>query len=404
MTRIQMNPLHFRNLENICLTALAKDPRDRYRTAGALAHDLTRWLNGEEFAVPAPRPRTPARPARKWKRWAVAGAVAAAGLLLLLRTPEGRPPAAVDSAALRPGATVEFYGGIHFNALGLRAVDARRGFDLPSDPVWKDGPEYYISLRWSGYLRVPRSREYLFTLNSAEGARLRIAGREVASSWTQGGQASGRARLEKGDHEIVFESFHAGAERGLEATWDPDGAPVALGPASLLHDPAELKPFGPARGNGPAEVPDAQEAETLAVLESGGIPPVVKAYAPFGPFWQGRWSGPSHLWWGMGVQSGHTLRIRFASKHAGRRTLVLAMTRAMDHGVFRVAVNGRTIAERLDLYDPNLVTGEVEFPEVELQAGPNELSFTAVGANPAAREWAPGGGLPKLGLDYVLVR
>jgi hypothetical protein len=45
------NPTLDKTIENICLKALAKHPRDRYATAEALAGDLTRWLKGEEVQV-----------------------------------------------------------------------------------------------------------------------------------------------------------------------------------------------------------------------------------------------------------------------------------------------------------------------------------------------------------------
>jgi hypothetical protein len=61
-------------------------------------------------------------------------------------------------------------------------------------------------------------------------------------------------------------------------------------------------------------------------------------------------------------------------------------------------------AEALDLYSPDLRTEETELRDVELKEGDNELEFVAAGSNPAAREWGPGAGTHKLGLDYLLVR
>jgi hypothetical protein len=62
------------------------------------------------------------------------------------------------------------------------------------------------------------------------------------------------------------------------------------------------------------------------------------------------------------------------------------------------------IAEALDLWSEDLVTRESEFQKIQLQAGSNVLEFEVLGSNPAAREWAEGNGLYKLGIDYVLVR
>jgi serine/threonine protein kinase len=51
ITSVQINPVHFKTLEAVCLKALAKDPTDRYSTAEAFAADLTRWLRGLDFRV-----------------------------------------------------------------------------------------------------------------------------------------------------------------------------------------------------------------------------------------------------------------------------------------------------------------------------------------------------------------
>jgi serine/threonine protein kinase/tetratricopeptide (TPR) repeat protein len=74
-----------RDLETICAKCLERDPSARYRSAGALAEDLERWLEGRHIIA---RPVSP--PARAW-RWTRRNPVIAgmAALLLILGSTVG---------------------------------------------------------------------------------------------------------------------------------------------------------------------------------------------------------------------------------------------------------------------------------------------------------------------------
>ncbi|HLY12521.1 MAG TPA: protein kinase [Planctomycetota bacterium] len=413
ITSIQINPVLYKNVENICLIALSKDPKDRYPTAAAFANDLTSWLKGEDIRAVVPK---------KWRLWrsrkqairlatgaAILAALAAVAVYLRTR-PEPAPirtAATVKAETLQPGGIAEYYAGLNFNALGLRKIDTRNAFDDPSQPLWRDGQGGWTSRRWFGYLQVRSSGTYLFDIRADERARLVIDGIELYAGTTA---MTREASLSEGPHKFLLEHAHGGTNDTVSISMRKSDAPPAaaekLGPGSLFHSIKDFKPVSPQSPfrNWMSPVPGAEEGETITVLEHSGHPPQRKGYAYYASFWKGTWSGAEHLWWGPGVKIGDKLRVRFAAGENGRETLAVGLTRASDHGIFKVSVNGVVVAESLDLYSHELLTHETEFRNVELKAGPNELEFEVVGSNPSALEWGTGTGVFKMGLDYVLVR
>jgi serine/threonine protein kinase/tetratricopeptide (TPR) repeat protein len=94
-----------RDLETICAKCLEREPTARYRSAGALAEDLERWLEGQAIAA---RPLSPPALVWRWTRRNPVGAGAVA-LLMVLGLAAGamiwkgdgtRPPATTGIAVL----------------------------------------------------------------------------------------------------------------------------------------------------------------------------------------------------------------------------------------------------------------------------------------------------------------
>jgi hypothetical protein len=113
---------------------------------------------------------------------------------------------------------------------------------------------------WSGIIRIPKDGAYTFYLESDDGSRLFIDGKQVVD---HGGthemtEMSGKIELKAGDHEIKVEFFDAEEDAGCILSWETTGRPKELVPAAAFFHKA-------ASGGEPGllaeyyEIPDGSE-------------------------------------------------------------------------------------------------------------------------------------------------
>lgn len=84
------------------------------------------------------------------------------------------------------------------------------------------------------------------------------------------------------------------------------------------------------------------------------------------------WSKNGQMWW-TEAAPGDELLLRFDSPVAGTFRMVARLGMARDYSAFALSFNGRLLAERLDMYAPEVSACDVDFGPVELREGANEL-------------------------------
>lgn len=89
---------------------------------------------------------------------------------------------------------------------------------------------------WTGVIRIPVDGKYTFHLESDDGSRLLIDGKEIVDN---GGthdmvEASGKVELKAGDHEIKVEFFDEEEDAGCILSWQAEGKAKEVVPASVL--------------------------------------------------------------------------------------------------------------------------------------------------------------------------
>lgn len=93
---------------------------------------------------------------------------------------------------------------------------------------------------WTGVLRIPKDGAYTFYLDSDDGSRLFIDGKQIVDN---GGshameEVSGKADLKAGDHEIKVEFFDEEEDAGCILSWETASKAKEVVPAAVLFHKA----------------------------------------------------------------------------------------------------------------------------------------------------------------------
>jgi len=147
-------------------------------------------------------------------------------------------PAAAPGVPQQPGLAAEYHDGIHLANLKKTAVDDNLLFDWQG-PAWRGGPQDQFSIRWTGAIRPARKGRYLVEVQSDDGVRIFVGGREVISNWTNHPPLTDAAvcDLDAGTYPLKVEYFDGGGGAYLRVAWfeERSGRMWPVDPPPYVH-------------------------------------------------------------------------------------------------------------------------------------------------------------------------
>jgi hypothetical protein len=133
---------------------------------------------------------------------------------------------AVKPGTLEPGLAFEFYKS-HWTRLPDfgTITPVRQGVAGAFDLECAQGEKIDFGLRFTGYIQVPKTDVYVFYVNSDDGTRLRVGGKDVVLNDGVHGmtEVQGEIALQEGWHPIELIYFQGTGGQGLQVTWEGPG-------------------------------------------------------------------------------------------------------------------------------------------------------------------------------------
>ena len=137
----------------------------------------------------------------------------------------------------RTGLTGAYFSGTNFQNMFRQRSDRQIDFNWGMESPVRGWRRDDFSVRWTGFLRVPKSGAYTFITHSDDGVRVKINDTVVIENWTVHRLAvnQGVINLSEGVHPITVEYFEAKRRAILRLLWKFESEPKpSVIPASAL--------------------------------------------------------------------------------------------------------------------------------------------------------------------------
>lgn len=156
--------------------------------------------------------------------WIVAAVVLVGyGVSSRTRAPK-KPTLALPKGAVVGGLQGSYYQGTKFEKLVQRRVDKTLWFEWKTSPI-NGVSSNYFSIRWAGYLKVPRKGSYKICIRYDDGTKITLGGRSLIHQW-RGGPARLHCNtriLRRGWHRLVVQLFDNTGPSMAKLSWQLPG-------------------------------------------------------------------------------------------------------------------------------------------------------------------------------------
>jgi hypothetical protein len=125
---------------------------------------------------------------------------------------------------LPSGLRAQYFSGSDFAGPPARTTLDRRFSALELSRRWGFRPPDAFSVQWSGYLFVPETGLYTFTVTADDTARLFVDRLAVIDAPGQGpGVRTGRIQLDRGGHAVALQYVQSGGAYSFDWSWAKEG-------------------------------------------------------------------------------------------------------------------------------------------------------------------------------------